>query len=530
IKWIEDLVPRAMWIQEPINYDKHALWRVSHWGWKHQQFYGFAVNRESALNVYSKRRIIAVTDIKIVEWHNYKHLDWISLSNLTVEERFAFNVSLRMFMRSIVIQRRMEDLQLGVKSYQKRLNLTKPDTYRFDLKRREAYTAYSNPRGFIYQNRDKKNRLMWIDELHKFSDGTLNDVCNALDDRLKGIRMKKVSLMLEILSRRFFLKFNLSDHMSILMDLQGTLKGKWRYLIPAKPPIHNHVLIPNYQDIKIQDFCYSDGFKCFQATKIGMYEHEVIVNGDSVTAVASASTEDPIPPKTSKQKLARKNKLKEKSTLVLAIPNEHLLKFHACKDAKSLWKEIKNKFGGNEESKKMQKIILKQNYENFDATSQEGLNKTYDRFQKLISQLEIHDEVISQEDANLKLLRNNTSSTNETVNTGHNISAARSKDQASTASYVDDVMFSLFSNQSNAPHLDNKDLEHIDTDNLEEMDLKWQVSMLNMRVKRIDYFARKCRAPKNQGNKNRDAPTRNAPVDTSTTNGLVVQDGMGGYD
>nr|GEY55987.1 hypothetical protein [Tanacetum cinerariifolium] len=166
--------------------------------WIEDLFNGFAVNQESALDVYSKRRIIAVTDLKIMEWHNYKHLDWISvrrdddkiykfkdgdfkrlrlqdiedmlllllqgkLSNLTVEERFAFN---------------------------KRLNLTKPDTYRFDLKRREAYTAHSNPRGFIYQNKDKKNRLMRIDELHKFSDGTLNDVRNALDDRLEGIRMQ----------------------------------------------------------------------------------------------------------------------------------------------------------------------------------------------------------------------------------------------------------------------------------------------------------------------------------------------------
>nr|GEV85259.1 hypothetical protein [Tanacetum cinerariifolium] len=225
IKWIEDLVPRSMWIQRPINYDKHALWGVSHWWRKRQQFYGFAVNRESALDVYSKRRIIAVTSLKIVEWHNYKHLDWISvrhdddkvykfkegdfkrlrlqdiedmllllvqgkLSNLTVEERFAFNASLRMFTQSIVIHRRVKDLQLGVESYQKRLNLTKPDTYRSDQKRREAYTTYSNPRGFIYQNKDKKNRLIRIDELHKFSDGTLNDVRNALDDRLKGIRMQ----------------------------------------------------------------------------------------------------------------------------------------------------------------------------------------------------------------------------------------------------------------------------------------------------------------------------------------------------
>nr|GFB04721.1 hypothetical protein [Tanacetum cinerariifolium] len=216
----------TMWIQEPIDYDKHALLGVSHWGRKRQQFYGFAVNRESALDVYSKRRIIAVIEPKIVEWHNYKHLDWIlvrrdddkiykfkegdfkrlrlqdiedmllllvqgKLSNLTVEEHFAFNVSLRMFTRSIVIQRRLKDLQLGVKSYQKRLNLTKPNMYRSDLKRRDAYTAYSNPRGFIYQNKDKKNRLMRIDKLHKFSDGTLNDVRNALDDRLKGIRMQQ---------------------------------------------------------------------------------------------------------------------------------------------------------------------------------------------------------------------------------------------------------------------------------------------------------------------------------------------------
>nr|GEW33526.1 hypothetical protein [Tanacetum cinerariifolium] len=112
------------------------------------------------------------------------------LTNLIVEERFAFNVSLRMFTRSIVIQRRVKDLPLGVESYRKKLNLTKLDRYRSDLKRKEANTAYSNPRGLIYQNKDKQNRLMRIDELHKFSDGMLNDVRTALDDHLKGIRMK----------------------------------------------------------------------------------------------------------------------------------------------------------------------------------------------------------------------------------------------------------------------------------------------------------------------------------------------------
>nr|GEY08341.1 hypothetical protein [Tanacetum cinerariifolium] len=115
------------------------------------------------------------------------------LTNLTVKERFAFNVSLLMFLRSIVIQRHVEDLQLGVESYQKKLNLKRPYTYRSDLKYKEAYSVYSNPRGFIYQNKDKQNRLMQIDELHKFSDRTLIDVRTALDDRLKGIQMKYLS-------------------------------------------------------------------------------------------------------------------------------------------------------------------------------------------------------------------------------------------------------------------------------------------------------------------------------------------------
>ncbi|GJW36586.1 ribonuclease H-like domain-containing protein [Tanacetum coccineum] len=118
----------------------------------------------------------------------------------------------------------------------------------------------------------------------------------------------------------------------------------------------------------------------------------------------------------------------------------------------------------------MQKTILKQNYENFAASSQEGLDKTYDRFQKLISQLEIHGKVISQEDANLKLLRSLPSAWN-------NIALImRNKSDLNTLS-MDDLYNNL--------KLDYKDLEQIDADDLEEMNLKWQVGMLTMRVKRL---------------------------------------------
>nr|GEX17827.1 hypothetical protein [Tanacetum cinerariifolium] len=173
---------------------------------------------------------------------------------------------------------------------------------------------------------------------------------------------------------------------------------------------------------------------------------EVIVNGDALASIASVSgsAEIAIPPKTTAEKIARRNEIKEKITLLLAIPDEHLLKFHGIKDAKTLWEEIKT-------------------------------------------------------------------SLNEAVNTAQNVYAASSQGQASTSTYVDDVMFSFFATQSNSPQLDNEDLEQIDTDDLEEMDLKWQRG----------HFAKECRAPKSQGNINRYNIRKVVPVETPA-NALVV--------
>ncbi|GJX22880.1 hypothetical protein Tco_0227325 [Tanacetum coccineum] len=141
IKWIEDLVPNSMWSQVIVNYDKFALWGISHWGKKQRQFYAFATTRESARDVYSKRRIIAVTKTRIPDIKRHAALREGKVTNLNVEERIAFNVSLRMFTRSVIIQRRMEDIQLGVESYRKKLNLTKPDTQKNRLMRDDELTS-----------------------------------------------------------------------------------------------------------------------------------------------------------------------------------------------------------------------------------------------------------------------------------------------------------------------------------------------------------------------------------------------------
>ncbi|GJW84965.1 hypothetical protein Tco_0158110 [Tanacetum coccineum] len=137
----------------------------------------------------SKHRIIAVTKLQIVKWHSYKHLDWI-IVHREYDKLYAFKEGnfkrLRLQdiedMLILLVQGKLTNLNVEerVESYQKKLNITKPDTYKSDLKRRDAYTAYSNPRGFIYQNKYKKKKLMRIDELHKLSD----DFCYSDTERL----------------------------------------------------------------------------------------------------------------------------------------------------------------------------------------------------------------------------------------------------------------------------------------------------------------------------------------------------------
>nr|GEW87911.1 hypothetical protein [Tanacetum cinerariifolium] len=248
-----------------------------------------------------------------------------------------------------------------------------------------------------------------------------------------------------------------------------------------------------------------------------------------------------------------------RGTLLMALPDDHQLKFNIHKDAKSLREAIKK------------------------------------RLQKLISQLEILGESLFQEDINLKFLRSlptewrthtliwrnktvledqslddlfnnlkiyeaevksssstslttqnitfvssqNTNNTNESVSVVTSVFAANTKVPIFALPSVDNlsdaVIYSFFASQSNSPQLDNDDLKQIDADDLEEMDLKWQMAMLNMRAMRMlqlpqeRAFCKKVRSPRDTRNK--DTQRRNVPVETSTSNALVLQcDGVGSYD
>ncbi|GKB47740.1 retrovirus-related pol polyprotein from transposon TNT 1-94 [Tanacetum coccineum] len=316
----------------------------------------------------------------------------------------------------------------------------------------------------------------------------------------------------------------------------------------------------------------------------------IIENGNAPIVTKTVDgKETVIPPMSVEEKAQRRAKLKARSTLLMALPNEHQLKFNSYKDAKTLMQAIENRFG--------------------------VIEQTYERLQKLISQLEMHGEVIPQEDINQKFLRSlsqewtmhtivwrnkpeietlslddlfnnlkayesevkgtsssttnshnvaflSSSSTNSATRAVNTTSTQGAADSSTTVENLSDaVIYSFFASQPSIPQLDNEDLQQINPDDLEEMDLRWNIAMLTMRARRFlkntgrkldmankerigfdkskvecfnchkrGHFARECRAPKNQDSRNREPTRRTVPVEETTSNALVYQCDGFGYD
>ncbi|GJU23243.1 ribonuclease H-like domain-containing protein [Tanacetum coccineum] len=302
------------------------------------------------------------------------------------------------------------------------------------------------------------------------------------------------------------------------------------------------------------------------ASKVPMLKPE---NGNSVPKTKLVKgVETILPPTTIEEKAQKRLEMKARSTLMVGIPNEHQLKFNSIKDANSLLEAVEKRF-------------------------RESLDQTFDRLQKLVSQLEILGKKLSQDDVNQKLLRslspewnthavvwrnkpeletismddlyNNLKVTNEAVNTAHRVSAVSTQANATNSTNVDNLsdamICAFFSSQSSSPQLANKDLQQLHPNDLEEIDLRWQMAMLTMRARRFlkntgrkltvngnetigfdnskvecynchkrGNFPRECRAPRNQDNRNMESSRRSVPVETITSNALISCDGLGGYD
>ncbi|GJV22048.1 hypothetical protein Tco_1371068 [Tanacetum coccineum] len=226
----------------------------------------------------------------------------------------------------------------------------------------------------------------------------------------------------------------------------------------------------------------------------------------------------------------------------MGIPNEHQLKFNSIKDAKSLLQAIEKRFGGNAATKKTQRNLLKQQYENFIASR--GVRSNFVRLQKLISyNLKTYEPEVkgtSSSSTNTQkvafLSSNNTSNTNGAVNNAHGFTTtstqATTVNSTTIVNLSDAVICAFFASQPNSPQLDNEDLQQIDPDDLEEIDLRWQMAMLIMRAR---IFLKKTRrkfsmnGTKTIGFDKSKNIRRVVPVETTTSNALVSYDGFG-YD
>ncbi|GKC93075.1 hypothetical protein Tco_1158517 [Tanacetum coccineum] len=182
------------------------------------------MNKFSKHNVYSTNKILSVVSVSVKKLHGYGHLEEIvvrrgdrqvykfeegdfvdlhlndikdmlllavqhKLFQLDGSEIVDLIVALCMFTRSLIIKRRVEDLQLGVESYQKKLNITAPQKTFPEIKFKELYTLSYKPLRVIYEDLNKQKRVMRADELYKFSDGTLKNLRDELHHRILDFRM-----------------------------------------------------------------------------------------------------------------------------------------------------------------------------------------------------------------------------------------------------------------------------------------------------------------------------------------------------
>ncbi|GJS76555.1 ribonuclease H-like domain-containing protein [Tanacetum coccineum] len=331
---------------------------------------------------------------------------------------------------------------------------------------------------------------------------------------------------------------------------------------------------------------------------------EIIKNGNSFIPVAwttthadGTSTSTITGPLTAEERILERNDVKARSILLMVIPNEHQLTFNQYKDEKTLFEAIQSRFGGNDATKKTQKTLLKQTYENFNASSSESLDSIFNRLQKIVSQLSILGVNISQEDLNMKFLRCLP------VEWNTHVVVWRNKLDLETMS-IDDlynnfkiveqevkgsVSYSSTTGSQNmefvsTPGSTNEDtaqnpvstastpvsavnLEQIHDDDLEEIDLKWQLALLSMRAKKfyqrtrkkitinggdtagfdkikvecfnchkLGHFARECENPRgqdgrgrsyDQGSRNQETTRRTVKVEEASPKAMLAVDGAG---
>ncbi|GJT68354.1 copia protein [Tanacetum coccineum] len=221
---LEELVP-SLWVESERDYDISAVYGITHWWFRRKEFY---INKHSEPSdreaVRSQMRILSVISVKVFEKYGYNYLreiilrradyqeykisekdfknlhpnDFEDLFLLNIQEKLnhlpktdktSLHTAVNMWIRNLVIRNRVGDLQLGIESYQTKINLERPNWDAADYYFKEDYTIVPKPRAVVYRDRNDQRKLMRLNELHKFSDGTLTRVMEKLDHMVKDFHL-----------------------------------------------------------------------------------------------------------------------------------------------------------------------------------------------------------------------------------------------------------------------------------------------------------------------------------------------------
>nr|GEY22943.1 retrovirus-related Pol polyprotein from transposon TNT 1-94 [Tanacetum cinerariifolium] len=225
----EQMVPDQFWINEECKYDIAAMYGISHWWFQRQRFYiDRHISEGDRSVVRTHMRILSVIRIEVFSMYGYNYMKKIvlrradlnehviakrdfkylypsdfeylyllnlqgHLNHLPLKDKKILTTVVNQWTRQMVIRQRVEDFQLGIKSYQTQLNLTKPrwDATGFEYK--HDYTIIDSPRAVIFRDKYGVQMMMRFNEIHKFSDGTLQQIDKALDYRVKEFRINRMT-------------------------------------------------------------------------------------------------------------------------------------------------------------------------------------------------------------------------------------------------------------------------------------------------------------------------------------------------
>nr|GEU52493.1 retrovirus-related Pol polyprotein from transposon TNT 1-94 [Tanacetum cinerariifolium] len=182
---LEQMVPDQFWIEEECKYDIAAMYGISHWWFQRQRFY---IDRHTSEGdrraVRTHMRILSVVRIEVFSMYGYDYMKKIVLRRADLNEH-------------VIVERdfkqHVEDFQLGIESYQTQLNLTKPQWDATGFEYKHDYTVIDSPRAIMFREKYGVQMMMRFNEIHKFSDGTLQQIDEALDYRVKKFRINRMN-------------------------------------------------------------------------------------------------------------------------------------------------------------------------------------------------------------------------------------------------------------------------------------------------------------------------------------------------